>query len=320
MPIPQIVARVCFKPHRETDRYLPESPRLVHVFGRDAIAWVNVQTDSAGTKGHIHLGFLDNGERRRYSLPARPGFVLPTDMPDTLFVGMEKAVGMLNLPRGVWTPFARIPDANPRTIINDGEVLPGGCGVIFGTKDVQFAEQIAKLYLLTLPDQQLVELAEGMTCSNGKVIVPIGDDCLLYDIDTPRRVVERYYFDAARRELMANGIAIDLQNEEALPDGMVSCGDGSAIVAFFNPSRGGDGLARRFRLDTGQPVEEWTLPGSPRVTCPLAFTAKGRLVVIFTTAVEGMSDEIKAASPNAGCLFMAESQVPAQPIAEFVRI
>lgn len=302
------------------DRFLPEGPRLVHVFQRDAIAWVNIQTGPKATRGDVHLGFLDTGERRRYSLPARPGFVLATEMPDTLLIGLEKAVGILNLAKGVWTPLARIPDANPRVIINDGELLPGGRGVLFGTKDTQFAAPIGHLYLLNLPDQLITSLASGMTCSNGKVILPIGEDFLVYDIDTPRKTVERYYLDNTKRELVPNGTAIDLRTEEGLPDGMADCGDGSAIVAFYNPYRGGAGLARRYRLDNGKPVEEWILPGSPRVTCPLLFTAKDRTVVIFTTAVEGMNDEMRKDSPNAGCLFMAEPKISAYPTADVVRV
>lgn len=320
MAIPQTEARVCFAPHRESDRFLPEGPRLVHVFNRDAIAWVNIQHGPGSHKGDVHLGFLDNGERRRYGLPARPGFVLPCEIPDTLFIGLEKAVGLLSLAKGVWTPLARIPEANPRVIINDGELLPGGRGVIFGTKDTHFSEPLGHLYLFTLPDQIITPLAGGMTCSNGKVVLPIGEDFLVYDIDTPRKCVERYYLDSLKRELVPNGTAIDLTGESALPDGLADCGDGSAIVAFYNPHRGGLGLARRYRLDTGKPVEEWVLPGSPRVTCPLLFNAKDRTVVIFTTATEGMSDEMRKTSPNAGSLFMAEPKVPAYPTADVVRL
>ena len=38
------------------------------------------------------------------ALPARPGFLLPSEIPDTLFVGLEKALGLLNLSKGIWTP------------------------------------------------------------------------------------------------------------------------------------------------------------------------------------------------------------------------
>ncbi len=320
MALPQTIAKVCFAPKRDEDRFLPEGPRLVHVFGRDAIVWVNIATAPGATRGDIHLGFLDTGERRRYALPANPGFVLPCEIPDTIFVGLGKAVGLLNLARGVWTPLGRIPDTNPRTIINDGELLPGGRGVIFGTKDVQFKEPLGHLYLLTLPDQIITPLASGMTCSNGKVLLPMMDDFLLYDIDTPRRVVERYYLDMTERKLISNGVAVDLRQEEGLPDGMTDCGEGSAIVAFYNPDRGGAGLARRYRLDTGRPVEEWILPGSPRVTCPLLFDVKQKTVVIFTTATEGMPNEMLKHSPAAGSLFMADTKVKAYPTADVVRV
>ena len=116
-------ARVLVAFDDEADKFLPEGPRAATVLGRDAIVWVNIQTAADSTRGAVHVRFWDTGERRRYAMPARPGFAFPTDAPDTLFVGLEKAVGTLNLKTGLWTPFATIPDPEPRTIINDGEIL-----------------------------------------------------------------------------------------------------------------------------------------------------------------------------------------------------
>jgi sugar lactone lactonase YvrE len=320
MPLPATTAQVAFAPHRETDRWLPESPRRIALQGRPALAWVNIQTAADATQGHIHIGFLDSGERRRLSLPARPGFILPSEMPDTLIVGLEKAVGMLNLIRGHWTPFARIHDTHPRTIINDGEVMPGGRGILFGTKDTLFREPLAHLYYLSFPDQFLSPIADGFVCSNGKVILPLGDDALVFDIDSPRKLVERYFLDSAARRLTRDGTALDLRDAEGLPDGMVDCGDGTVIIAFFNPDRGGDGVARRYRLNTGEALEEWITPGSPRVTCPLLIEHQDQVKLVLTTAVEGMSNDLRQDSPNAGSLFIAETGLKSVPPVDPVRI
>ena len=64
-----------------------------------------------------------------------------------------------------------IPDEHPRTIINDGEVTPGGDAVVFGTKDTSFQEPLGHLYLFTPTDGTITSLLPGQTCSNGKVIV-----------------------------------------------------------------------------------------------------------------------------------------------------
>ena len=96
------------------------------VDGREALIWVNIQTAAAATHVTIHLRFWDTGERRDLPQPARPGFVLATDRPDFVVVGREKEIGILDLHTNAWTPWATIPDASPRTIINDGEIVPGG--------------------------------------------------------------------------------------------------------------------------------------------------------------------------------------------------
>ncbi|CAN5430119.1 SMP-30/gluconolactonase/LRE family protein [soil metagenome] len=320
MSIPRTIAQVAFTPKGEADRYLPESPRIVQVDGRAALCWINIQTGPNATTGSVHIGFLDNGERRRFGLPARPGFILPCEIPNTLVVGLEKTIGMLNLARGAWTPLAKITDTRARTIINDGEVLPGGHGIVFGTKDVSFLESIAHLYLMTLPDQQISVLADDMLCSNGKILLNLGQDAILFDIDTAKKLVERYYLDVGKHQLIRDGIAIDLRDDPAFPDGMVDCGDGSVIIAFYNPNCGGDGVARRYRLSGGELVEEWIIPGSPRVTCPLLFKHQDQIKVLFTTAVEGMPADMRATSPNAGALFIASTTLTSIPDVDVVRL
>ncbi len=289
----------------EEDRYLPEGPRMMTLFGREALVWVNIQTGPDSQRGAIHALFFDTNERRRWQLPARPGFVFPTDAPDTVLVGLEKAVGTLNLASGLWTPFAKLPDTNPRTIINDGEIVPGGRAIVFGTKDLQFEEPIGHLYLFTLNDYSLSVLLPGQTCSNGKVFADSGQT--LFDIDTPRKAVTRYRFELESRSLVEDGIAIDLTSHEAFPDGMCDGGEGTVIIAFYNPHRGGAGVAERYRLRSGELLERWQTPGSPRVTCPLLVRREGRVQLILTTATEGMPITLRNESPHAGTVMIAET-------------
>ncbi len=302
----------------EEDKFVPEGPRAMTLFGRAAVVWVNIQTSADSPRGAVHAFFFDTGERRRWKLPARPGFVFPTDAPDTVLIGMEKAVGTLNLTTGLWTPFAKLPDDNPRTIINDGEIFPGGRAIVFGTKDVQFADPIAQLYLFTLADHRLTVLADGQTCSNGKVFADGGRT--LFDIDTPRKVVTRYRLDVDARTLAEECIAVDLRLHEAHPDGMCDGGDGTAIIAFYNGSRGGNGVAERYHLTTGERLEQWQTPGSPRVTCPLVCERDGSVKLILTTATEGMPGNQRADSLYAGHLFVADTTLRRVPVAEVVRL
>jgi sugar lactone lactonase YvrE len=317
--VPTTEARVLFAPTAEPQRFLPEGPREVVHRGQRAIAWVNIQTAADADAGELHFWYPDDKRHEVVPVPGRPGFLIPTDRPDTYFLGMTKEVGLFHVPSGRWQPLATIPDDSPRTILNDGEALPGGRAVVFGTKDEKFADPIAHLYLFTLDDCKLTVLADGQTCSNGKVFAAEDGGLVLYDIDTPRRFVVRYQLDLQFRTLEDRGVAVDLRKVDGFPDGMVDCGDGTVIVAFYEPDPLPAGRAGRYRLGTGELVEEWLTPGSPRVTCPLLFEQNG-VKLILTTAVEGMPPEMRARCPNAGCLFVADTTLAAAPSGEVVRV
>lgn len=319
MPDPT-VARLFAAPERAEDGFLPEGPREVTVDGRPAVGWVNIQTAPDAAAGAIHLRFWDTGERRTIPVPGRPGFWMPTDRPNVALVGASKQVGLLDLVSRKWEPLVAIPDDHPRTIINDGEIVPGGRAVVFGTKDVKFAEPIADLYLFTPADRWITKLAGGQTCSNGKVFARDGSGLVLFDIDTPRKVVARYRLDVEKRTLTEEGIAFDLRSVPAFPDGMCDAGDGTVIVAFFNPDLAPAGRAVRYRLGTGEVLNEWTTPGSPRVTCPLLVKRPDGVKLILTTADEGMPADMRAACPYAGSLFIADTIFSNIPAAEVVRL
>jgi sugar lactone lactonase YvrE len=290
-----------FRPLPHEAGYLPEGPRELG----DRIAWVNIQNGADAAVGHLHVRSWDGSYYRRHTFPARPGFALPTSRPGVVLAGCDKVIGLFDTATDEWTPLAAIPDTHPRTIINDAEVTPDGRAVVFGTKDTTFADPIAHLYLFTLAGNVVSVLADGQTCSNGKVFADGGRT--LYDIDTPRKVVTRYRFDPAARTIRDDGIALDLRHRDDFPDGMCDAGDGTVIVAFYNPNPAEYGTAFRYRLGTGEVLHEWHTPGSPRVTCPLLVRRPGGVKLVLTTAIEGMPAEQLARCPNAGCLFVADA-------------
>jgi sugar lactone lactonase YvrE len=311
-------ARAFVEPKDESDRYLPEGPHETVVGGDRRVVWVNIQDGKDSKRGWI----CNRSERGVGSVaaPGRPGFPLPVAGGDRLLVGVEKQLSVFAFGAGTFTPLATIPDDNPRTIINDGNVVPGGKAVVFGTKDTQFKEPIANLYLYTVDDNRVSVLADRQTCSNGKVFRTEGDSLILFDIDTPTRKVVRYRLDVAARTATPDGVAIDVADQTGFPDGMCDCGDGTAIIAFYNPDYAAAGRAVRFDLATGKAVEEWTTPGSPRVTCPLLVKRPEGVKLIVTTATEGMPADMRAKCPNAGCLFIADTQLATCPEPELVRL
>ena len=296
----------------EDDRFLPEGPRWMTIQGRPALVWVNIQLDAAATDGDLHVHFpgTDGSDDASVGCPGRPGFLLPLAEDDRALVGVDKDLRLVDLAEALWSePLATIPDRHPRTIINDAEIVPGGNAVVFGTKDTQFKEPIAHLYLYTVEDNRISVLADRQTCSNGKVFATDDRGLILYDIDTPTRTVVRYRLDVAARTATPDGAALDLSGQPGFPDGMCDCGDGTVIVAFYNPDPVEAGRAVRFDLATGAAVEEWTTPGSPRVTCPLLVKRQEGVKLLLTTATEGMPAEMRAKCPTAGCLFIADTQL-----------
>jgi sugar lactone lactonase YvrE len=307
----------------EADRFLPEGPRWATIQGRPALVWVNIQVDATATDGDIHIHFpgTDGSDDSGFGCPGRPGFLLPLSEPNQAIVGVTKDLRIADLSEGAWSePLATIPDEDPRTIINDGEVVPGGKALVFGTKDTQFKDPIAQLYLYTVDDNRISVLAEKQLCSNGKVFATDDRGLILFDIDTPARKVVRYRLDVAARTATPDGTALDLSNEPGFPDGMCDCGDGTVIVAFYNPDFVKAGRAVRYNLAAGEAVEEWTTPGSPRVTCPLLVKRPEGVKLILTTATEGMPADMRAKCPNAGCLFIADTQLKDCPSPEAVQL
>lgn len=309
----------------EEDRFLPEGPRWLTVRNRSSLAWVNIQLGSAATTGEIrvHHPDDDSAEDLIEPCPGRPGFLLPVEGGNRVLVGVEKHLRVCDLAEGTWSePLATVPDDSPRTIINDAEIVPGGKAVVFGTKDTQFdaAAKLAGLYLYTVDDNRVSVLADKQVCSNGKVFGSDERGLILFDIDTPTRTVVRYRLDVAARTATPDGVALDLTNQPGFPDGMCDCGDGSVIVAFYNPDFAEAGRAVRFSLATGAAIEEWTTPWSPRVTCPFLVQRPDGVKLILTTASEGMPADLRAKCPNAGCLFVAGTQLAACPQPEAVRL
>ena len=82
------------------------------------------------------------------------------------------------------------------------------------------------------------------------------------------------------------------------------------------PTAVSEGVAQEIRLADGAMLTQWTLPGSPRVTCPEFARIDGKVCLLFTTAVEGMPTAIREMAAEAGALFCAETpftEVPEPP-------
>ena len=296
-------AEVWYRPERREDRWLSEGPRAIIHQGQPAVAWINIQESPDSKSGSVFVR-PDGGEVVKLPQPQRPGFIAQK-ADGELWLGMEKDLGVLTLATNTFTKLATIPDASERTIINDGEPTPDGSRILFGTKDLDFKEPIAAMYQWNLSTHEITVVADEQTCSNGKIIEEYGRGWIMHDIDTPQHRINVYDYDAPASHWIAKGMEVDLSAYEGSPDGMCAFGDGSAVIAMYAPGRAA-GYALRIDLATGREIERFTVPGSPRVTCPLVRDTTNGRELILTTCIEKMPTDEEAASPNAGCLFVVK--------------
>ncbi len=312
-------ARPFFDPAHEDLRFLPEGPRVLQNFPerRSILGWVAIQHGLDNPTGSMNLLDLATLENTRHDLPGRPGFFAETTQPGLIVIGIERRLILYDLLERKLTETGVVVSSDERTVINDGLAVREG--LIFGSKDLKFNQEIATEWLFDSRSGELCTLKHRQICSNGKYVYQQGQQTFLADIDSPRKTVEVNAVDLDSRSLGVTSILADFRNQPAFPDGMRPTPDGlSLIIAFYNPGVAEFGIARQVSLDSGAVEAEWHLPGSPRVTCPEFIQIDGRVLVLFTTAVEGMSEDQRRTSPNAGMLFVGETDFahlpPAPPL------
>lgn len=296
-----------FDPGDDLLRFLPEGP---YPCGPDRFSWVAIQHGPNGTVGSLNLYDLRSKTNQSYPLPGRPGFAFPTDR-GRFVVGCERQVGIYNPSDGTWAPFIDGVDANVAgTIINDGVTWDGN--LIFGTKDLEFKTKKAGLYLWRRADRRLIPLRSDQICSNGKCVVPVDEhQVLLYDIDSPTRQVVVYQIDMRTGQSDAPRVAVDLSHEAGVPDGMTMTPDGkSVIISLYQPDPAPVGRTLQIALASGQVEHIWTTQGSPQATCPQWVCKDGKAALVITTAVEHMPATRRGEAPNAGSLFLVETEIP----------
>lgn len=306
-----IAAEVLFAHESSELRFLPEGPIALDP---GKFSWVAIQHGAEAQHGSLNVFDLSTGTNGCFPLKGRPGFALPCSYPDQFIIGLERRIELFDIRGGKPELLCEGVDADvENTIINDGV----GCsaGVIFGTKHLEFDQEIAGLYFFRTRDRKLFPLRGGQICSNGKVIVSESDhEVTFLDIDTPTKKVVRYTLDVGKGALSESETVLDLKDVAAFPDGMIGTADGKGvIISFYNPEPAEFGETRLYSLESGECDITWQTPKSPRNTCPLLLEWQGTIQLVITTAVEDMSTAAQDVATNAGALFMAETPFEIAP-------
>ncbi len=302
-------------PDTDALRYLPEGP---YPLSDSRFSWVGIQHGPAARVGSLNLYDLETKSNRSFELPGRPGFAFPCTDEATFVVGCERSLGCFDVENNDWNPFCDSVDQDvENTIINDGMVYQDN--LIFGTKDLEFQTKKAGLYLWRGRDQRLIQLRDDQICSNGKAMRTTGNGQLqLVDIDSPTRQVVGYPIDIERGQLGDPEVLLDLTDDPGVPDGAILAPDGNGLlVSIFLPEAASCGETRLYDLASGECQMIWQTAGSPQNTCPALVRHDGKLQLVITTAAEHMDSDKRKACPNAGRLFIAETEfeAPVEPLA-----
>jgi sugar lactone lactonase YvrE len=159
----------------------------------------------------------------------------------------------------------------------------------------------AALYRLD-PDLTVTRVLPGLSISNGLGWSP--DDRLMYHVDTPRRRIDVYEFDAVSGTLGGRRAAIAVAAEHGRPDGLAVDAEGGIWVALW-----GGSAVQRYTPE-GREDTRIELPVSQVTSCCFGDADLGTLYI--TTAARGAEHDALA-----GSLFRCRPGVEGLPATPF---
>jgi len=195
---------------------------------------------------------------------------------------------------------------NPGIRFNDGAVDPKGRFLIGTLNEEDLNAPDGSLYRLD-PDLSIHRLDTGYAVANGIGFSPGGGT--LYVTDMFHGRILAYDYDVEAGEISERRVFVDVPAEAGLPDGLIVDAAGYIWSAHWGGWR-----VTRYAPD-GTIDREIKLPVA-NVTC-MAFGGPNLTDLYITTAWFMLSDEERAAQPQAGDLFRIATDVTGRLEPEF---
>jgi sugar lactone lactonase YvrE len=174
----------------------------------------------------------------------------------------------------------------------------GGCdraGRFFaGTMAFDERPGAGALYRLDL-DGTVTTVLDGLSISNGLGWAP--DDRTVYLADSGPGLVWAFDYDLGSGDFTRKRVLVDFGDQDGVGDGLTVDDEGCIWTAVW-----GGGQVRRWSPD-GDLLAVVDLPVPQVSSC--AFAGPNRDLLVISTSAEGLSDEARAAQPDAGRLFTA---------------
>jgi sugar lactone lactonase YvrE len=187
--------------------------------------------------------------------------------------------------------------SSPDIRMNDGKCDAAG-RFWAGTMALDFRPGAGALYRLD-PDGAVHKVLEDVTISNG--LDWSADHARMYYIDTPRRTIDVFDYDAAAGTVKNRRALVEIPESAGVPDGMTLDEEGRIWVALW-----GGGQVRCYTAE-GK-LEEVIEVASPQTTS-CCFGGEELDVLYITSARDGLSAEQLAEAPAAGGVFAARPGV-----------
>lgn len=281
----------------------PERPRVAVAVGAtlgEGALW----DDRTGTllfvdiKGHrVHRWQPGDSDTRSVDTGEDVGFVLLTEDPDIVLVGLKSGLARLDLRSGGRPELLLRPEPDRSgNRLNDGCAGPGGT-ILFSSLHDAHREPTGRFY--ACDGARLTAFGGETVVANGPAFDPVRN--LVYATDTTNRRIYRHAVDPGGRPGPGE-VFVTLSEGAGHPDGSAVDAESHLWVCHWGGSR-----VTRFSPD-GEAVLEVAVP-TAQVT-KVAFGGPDLGTLFITTAAEGRDREI---DPMAGHVFAVETGIKGLP-------
>ncbi|NOV04614.1 SMP-30/gluconolactonase/LRE family protein [Paenibacillus planticolens] len=191
------------------------------------------------------------------------------------------------------------PEAHlPANRFNDGKC--DGQGRFWaGTMEIIEKEAAGSLYVLET-DYSYRKVYEGVGVSNG--IAWSLDEKEMYYIDSMKKLVLAFDFDAEKGEISRSRTLIDFAGEQGFPDGMTIDEEGMLWIAHWDGWQ-----VSRWDPRSGIKLESIEVPAAKATSC--IFGGEGLDTLYITTARKGLETDQAGNQPHAGGIFAVKPGV-----------
>ena len=217
---------------------------------------------------------------------------------DTLIVASETGFLRLDLTTGATERLADLEADRPDTRSNDGRADPFG-GFWVGTMGKRAEDRAGAIWRYFRGEVR--RLFPGITIPNAIAFTPDGTRATF--ADTRAGIVWQVRLGRDGWPEGDPAPFLDLRGQDCGADGAVFDADGRFWLAEW-------GAARVSCHENGQRVETLSFP-APHTSCP-AFGGPDLSTLFITSALEGMDDAARAAHPQSGMTFRAETRARGQ--------